>query len=368
MVATSDLLAGLRVGFGFETGSLTAAGDLLLGGVLHAGQPAISGIPDGDIASHALLEALLSACGVPGVDEVFAGDEHLLADTESLVLMSQTLERLKRNRLKLLLNASLRVLLPEEIDLRSERQRMERSLEGALGLNPGQLMVTFGPSTDITPEVAPGKAIVFANLLCLVNTAVTGGAAEHVGRQVPLELVTAGNGGSQDADTDDADLPHRAREFEKAVKSKLPPLPKADKPSAGATLIIYTDGASRGNPGPAASGWVVLDATGALVEEGGSPLGERTNNQAEYMAVLEALRWVEAHLGAEYNLQVRMDSELIIRQLKGEYKVKNEQLKPLWLETMNQLGYFMHIELAHVPRAENQRADALANQVLDGKR
>jgi len=166
---------------------------------------------------------------------------------------------------------------------------------------------------------------------------------------------------------DDAGLPERAQKFERALKSKLPPLPEAPPPQAGASLIVYTDGASRGNPGPSASGWVVLDAEGRLVGEGGSDLGKRTNNEAEYMAVAEAARWIEDNVGRELNIEFRLDSELVVKQLRGEWKLKDPGLKQLALPVMNQLGYFLSVELKHVPREQNQRADALANRVLGPK-
>ena len=164
---------------------------------------------------------------------------------------------------------------------------------------------------------------------------------------------------------EDPTLPRRAREFEQAVRSGLPPLPRAQAPEPGSTLYVYSDGASRGNPGKAATGFVVMDGAGLLVHEGGTRLEDCTNNQAEYRAIIEALEWVERELGHDFHLECRLDSELVVKQLKGEYKVKKEELKPLSMKAMNLLMYFTSFELRHVPRAENARADAMANAVLD---
>ncbi len=163
----------------------------------------------------------------------------------------------------------------------------------------------------------------------------------------------------------DKDLPARARKFEDAISSKLPPLPPAPKPKEGDDLIIYTDGASRGNPGPSATGWVVLDVQGRLVYETGSTIGEHTNNQAEYLAVQEAAEWVEQNLGRSHNLHFRLDSELVAKQLSGDWKIKDAGLKQLAMEAMNALMFFDSFDLTHVPRKENQRADALANRALN---
>jgi ribonuclease HI len=160
-------------------------------------------------------------------------------------------------------------------------------------------------------------------------------------------------------------LPPRAKEFERAVKTKLPPLPRADEPRPGDELILYTDGASRGNPGPAASGWALFNAQGLLVHEQGTLLGKMTNNEAEYGALCEALEWIELRLGTSFSLTLRMDSELAVKQLKGEYRVKAENLRDTALFVMSQLAAFNNLKIEHVPREQNARADALANRALD---
>ena len=106
---------------------------------------------------------------------------------------------------------------------------------------------------------------------------------------------------------------------------------------------------------------------GRLAGEGGSALGERTNNQAEYEAVIEAARWIERKVGRDINLQIRTDSELLVRQLRGDWKVKDPGLRHLAMQAMNQLMFFQTFELKWVSRSENSSADALANRVLDGK-
>jgi ribonuclease HI len=109
----------------------------------------------------------------------------------------------------------------------------------------------------------------------------------------------------------------------------------------------------------------VLNTIGQLVHEGGSKLGTMTNNQAEYSALIEAMEWIGKNLGYEHKLELRLDSQLVQRQLSGEYRIKDEELKELALYTMNHLTRFYEFKLVHIPRAENARADALANQVLD---
>ena len=131
-------------------------------------------------------------------------------------------------------------------------------------------------------------------------------------------------------------------------------------------VTIFCDGGSRGNPGPAAIGAVVLDATTdpptpvATVSE---HIGVTTNNVAEYRALIAGLE-VAAPLRA-HTVHVRADSLLVIKQLRGEYRVKHENLRPLYAEARALLKAYAVVDLQHVPRAQNAEADALVNVALD---
>ena len=128
---------------------------------------------------------------------------------------------------------------------------------------------------------------------------------------------------------------------------------------------LYCDGASRGNPGPAGAGVVLIDPQGRERVRQGRYLGRTTNNVAEYQALLlglaEALR-----LGVK-KLRVLADSELIVKQLTGRYRVKSPHLIPLWREALNALKKFESWAIAHVPREENHLADEAANRAIDQK-
>jgi len=128
-------------------------------------------------------------------------------------------------------------------------------------------------------------------------------------------------------------------------------------------LIAYTDGGARGNPGPAALGVVLKSGADETVEAFGEYLGRQTNNYAEYMAILRALQRAKA-LGAE-SVDMRMDSELAVRQLKGEYKVKNPGLAAIYLRIHNELIVFKKVTFTHVRREQNKEADAEVNKTLD---
>ncbi|QQG52240.1 MAG: ribonuclease HI family protein [Candidatus Falkowbacteria bacterium] len=128
-------------------------------------------------------------------------------------------------------------------------------------------------------------------------------------------------------------------------------------------IIIFTDGGARGNPGPAGIGAVLYDSEHRTVAEISEYLGVATNNQAEYKALIAALKKA-ASLGAS-DLECYLDSELVVKQLKREYKVKNKDLAPLFLEIHNLSLKFKQINYTHIPRERNQEADRLANQAMD---
>ncbi len=128
-------------------------------------------------------------------------------------------------------------------------------------------------------------------------------------------------------------------------------------------LITYTDGGSRGNPGPAAFGYVIKTPEGEIVAGHGEYIGVTTNNQAEYKAILAAIRRAR-ELGAE-TLEMRMDSELAMKQLTGEYRVKDQGIASIFLLIHNEKLAFKKVTFTHVRRAYNKEADAKVNEALD---
>ena len=133
---------------------------------------------------------------------------------------------------------------------------------------------------------------------------------------------------------------------------------------ADETWTVRIDGASRGNPGAAAYA-VVIERPGQPDYEEADCLGETTNNVAEYTALLKALERAE-ELGGR-NLMIFSDSELLVKQMNGEYRVKSDDLKPLYAEATERLKAFHRVTIRHVRRDQNARADALGNAALDGQ-
>jgi ribonuclease HI len=127
-------------------------------------------------------------------------------------------------------------------------------------------------------------------------------------------------------------------------------------------VTIYTDGACKGNPGPASIGVVLLDETGKTVKEISKSIGLSTNNKAEYMAVIEGLNAAIDHHADEIDLM--MDSELVVKQLTGKYRVKNPDLKVLHSSAINLLLKFNRRSIKHIDRSFNSKADSLANKAM----
>ncbi len=126
---------------------------------------------------------------------------------------------------------------------------------------------------------------------------------------------------------------------------------------------LFADGGSRGNPGPAASGAVLVDPNGRILDEVGRYLGIATNNVAEWTALCIGLE--RAAERGIMRLAVRMDSELVVKQMRGEYRVKHADLQPLHRRAQALLRRFEHVDIAHVRRKQNALADRLVNEVLD---
>lgn len=132
-------------------------------------------------------------------------------------------------------------------------------------------------------------------------------------------------------------------------------------------LIIYCDGGARGNPGPAAAAFVVTDKDGKVIHEQGEYLGVNTNNFAEYRALVLALEWLNAQTGRK-GAVVKLDSELVVKQTNGLYKVKSPNIFKMSVEVKSLKDKLnVSVKFVHVPRAQNFLADSLVNKILVDK-
>ena len=128
-------------------------------------------------------------------------------------------------------------------------------------------------------------------------------------------------------------------------------------------VVIFTDGVAEPNPGPAAIGATIKDGQGRLIASISQPIGHATNNQAEYRAIIAALESAIT-LGAG-QVDMRSDSELVVRQINGRYRVKNAALKPLYQKVKRLQSRFEGFTITHIPRQQNREADSLAGKALE---
>lgn len=136
-------------------------------------------------------------------------------------------------------------------------------------------------------------------------------------------------------------------------------------------IIVYTDGGSRGNPGPAGVGVVIANSKDKVIKKYSQDIGKKTNNEAEYEAVILALQKIKHLFGKQktrdLEIEMRMDSELVARQLGGKYKIMEEKLFPLFIKIWNLRMDFGKIDFVEIPREKNKEADRLANEAMDRK-
>ena len=130
-------------------------------------------------------------------------------------------------------------------------------------------------------------------------------------------------------------------------------------------IVVFADGGSRGNPGPAAVGFIIQDASGKVITRQSQAIGRATNNVAEYTAVIEALKWLKKNLTSINGVNFFLDSKLVVNQLSGLYKIKNAGLRNL-IVTVRQLENDIggNVSYCFIPREKNKIADALVNQSL----
>lgn len=147
--------------------------------------------------------------------------------------------------------------------------------------------------------------------------------------------------------------------LDEAIEAAL----KKKKAENSTTLEIYTDGGSRGNPGSAGGGFVIYKG-GQLALQGSEYFGEKTNNQAEYLALRLALREAYDNF-PDAHVKCFLDSKLAVEQMNGNFKVKSENVRPLFEEVRRIADQFVSFSIQHIPRAQNKLADQLANEAMD---
>lgn len=204
----------------------------------------------------------------------------------------------------------------------------------------------------VLKKVAHGKPLAVA----AAESGVGAHEIERIVKELERELWARAREADQPADPRTKATTPEKKPAKKKAKSKK---------AGGLALVAYADGGSRGNPGKAACAALICDAGGAELLRRARLLGKTTNNVAEYEAVLLALDLCR-ELGARA-VTLRLDSELVVRQIEGRYKVKHADLAKLHAKVRTQLESFDSVDVEHIRREQNKTADALVNAALDGK-
>jgi len=188
----------------------------------------------------------------------------------------------------------------------------------------------------------------------------------RVRRATEVERAARQSAEDLDASMNESKVDRERKKKEKAASAEKERQEEREEEREAARPVrtrLYTDGAARGNPGPAGAGAVIISPNGHIVAKVGKYLGETTNNVAEYTGLIMGLKRAKA-MGLR-ELEVFADSELVVKQLNGEYQVKADHLRPLFEEAQALLKGFPEIEVRHISREENTQADEMSNRAID---
>ena len=324
----------LLIGHGFDVHPFKKNRNLVLGGVTIEHEFGLDGHSDADVVIHALIDAILGALGEGDIGRHFPDNNPDYKNISSRKLLIKVSGMMKNSGYAVS-NADI-TIHAEAPKLADYMVEMRGNIADDLNCPDNRINIK-ATTWEKLGFVGRGEGIAADAVVMLVSTdsKPNDDKTEITQRKPaakPVQLV-------------DDDTPIETR-----VKTK-------------GTLTIYTDGASRGNPGLSAAGAVILDSSGNTLKEISMFLGTMTNNQAEYQALILALK--EAVSLRPERLVIRMDSQLIVRQISGEYKVKDAKLKPLFALVIQQLKFLKSWDIEHIPREQNIRADTLANEALD---
>jgi ribonuclease HI len=247
-------------------------------------------------------------------------------------------------------------VLVELLRFIAANEELPRTLQRYSGYNRDTLGKLINAAADRVEELEKARE---------EKAAGAGSKGIKVRKQSDVEKAAARSQVELDEEMDLSKVEREQRKRERAASAERERVEAAAAEEAERTkrTRLYTDGAARGNPGPAGAGAVIVSPDGHIVAKIGKFLGESTNNVAEYMGLILGLKRAKA-MGIK-ELEVLADSELMVKQLAGDYAVKAEHLKPLHDEAKALLRGFSFVQVRHIPREENAQADAMSNRAID---
>jgi len=321
-----------RTGIGYDVHRLEKGRKLILGGERISHPTGLLGHSDADVLTHAIMSAILGAMSADSLGDHFPDDDPQYKDINSIDLLERVRIIMEEKGWDIENVDSMVICDSPRMGKYIENIKMNLSEALRVPINRISVKAT---STEGLSFTGSGEGIA-AQAVCLL-------------KQEYQETVKSSNKAKKSS--------------KKSVKKveKVPPLPKLKKGEL-TDVVVWTDGAAKGNPGPSAIGIVFEKPDGTAVGKYAEAIGEATNNQAEYKAVIKAaeicVKW-----GVE-RFSLKSDSELIVKQLKGQYRVKNPEILKLYTELMRSLRKFKSWKADHVRREKNIEADRLSNLPL----
>jgi len=333
-----------RIGHGFDVHPFKAGRKLVLGGVEFDYKSGLEGHSDADVVLHAVMDAILGALGQGDIGRHFPNTDPAYKDISSRKLLETVASMLAESEYSIE-NVDITVHA-EKPKLASRVKEMRMNI--AKDLNCWFERINIKATTwEGLGYVGRGEGIAADAVVLLSKNELD--EDENIKKTAAKDTREASGSAKRAAPQS---LFDEEEPIEKRVKTK-------------GLIVIYTDGASKGNPGPSGAGAVIEDGDGKPIAEISMFLGSMTNNQAEYQALILALKEVAA-IRPE-RLLIRSDSELMVRQLAGEYKVKDEKLISLFNIVKKQLKMLSAWDVEYIPREKNCEADSLANQAINSK-
>lgn len=329
-----------RIGHGFDVHPFKQGRKLILGGVDFDCDPGLDGHSDADVVIHAVMDAILGALGEGDIGLHFPPSDMQYKNISSRKLL---------RTISSMLSESEYSICNIDTTVHAEKPKIAPRIM--------EMRVNIAEDLDCPPDRVNIKATTWEGLGYI-------GRCEGIAADAVVLLKRENSFNEEKSINAEKSISKKKHNLSSSGLSNLDE-PVEKKVKTKGSITIYTDGAAKGNPGPAGAGAVITDSNGNVISEISMFLGNMTNNQAEYQALILALKEV-ASMRPE-KLIIRSDSQLMVKQLMGEYKVKNLELFNLFSLVQQQLRMIASWYAEFIPRENNTHADRLANEAINDK-
>jgi 2-C-methyl-D-erythritol 2,4-cyclodiphosphate synthase len=338
------LAINIRTGIGTDVHAFVCDRKLIIGGVHIPYDRGLAGHSDADVLVHSIIDAILGACGLGDIGSHFPDNDSSYKNADSLMLLKRISDLASTAGFRIEYIDS--IIIAQKPRMSEYVDDMKRNIAESIGIDANDVSVK-AKTTEFLGFVGREEgiaAVSIATVEKLKSDPRNKQKTEMHKSESSSDVIETANVFTHSPGSDIAD-------------SQLAPmLNNLDK------MVCYTDGSSLGNPGPAGCSVVICDGTGEPLVSFKWNIGRNTNNIAEYTAILELLSWLDGLSLHQKDIEIRSDSELVIKQLSGMYKVKSELLRPVWLEASRLVAGFGTLKLVHVEREYNRLADKLARE------